>query len=308
MQDIEHLFIHARSPPIFQHLLLFVRSWAQQVGLYGQSYGYLGGYTWAILCAHICHSYLSSIPSLLFIEHFSLDQFFSLVRNFFYTYAYFPWSSDSLCLHPALSKQINQLQKSSPHCRGIMRILSPIPPFKNSARSTIKSTRDLLVQGFHHVLELLDQLNTVTSEEKTHALQQILQINHEFPASNIKSVLELTLSCENEDDLDSWTGWMRARLAYFLTDCEQKYHYFVQTQNTIERRSKSTEALYSIGFAVEGEILNERQSFLNRLTKFFDDLNSYSNRTDTMKISHRIISIHDWKLERMQPKPQRVRK
>ena len=189
-----------------------------------------------------------------------------------------------------------------------MRILSPIAPYKNSARSTIKSTRDLLVQGFHHVLELLDQIDPSTQEEKINALKQILQMNHEFPASNIKTVLELTLACTTEDDLDEWTGWMKSRLAYFLTECEQKYHYFVQTQNTIERRSTNTEGLYSIGFAVEETALNDRQSFTNRLKKFLDDLNSYPQRKETMTIAHRLVSVHDWKLERMQPKPQRTRK
>lgn len=190
-----------------------------------------------------------------------------------------------------------------------MRILSPIPPFKNSARSTIKSTRDLLVQGFHHVLELLDQINTVTQEDQINALKQILQMKNEFPASNIKSILELTLACATEDDIDEWTGWMKSRLAYFLTECEQKYHFFVQTQNTIEHRSQTTtEVFYSIGFAVEEDALNTRQSFVNRLKKFLDDLHSYPQRKEAMTVSHRLVSVHDWKLERMQPKEQRMRK
>ena len=57
VHDIERLLAYARSPPIFQHLLTFIRTWAQHVGLYGQAFGYLGGYSWAILCAHICHSF-----------------------------------------------------------------------------------------------------------------------------------------------------------------------------------------------------------------------------------------------------------
>ncbi|CAF4791566.1 unnamed protein product, partial [Rotaria socialis] len=83
VHEIEYLLVHVRSPPIFQYLLTFVRTWAQRVGLYGRVYGYLGGYSWAILCAYICHKFLAPIKSLSSIEQFSIEEFFSLVQQFF---------------------------------------------------------------------------------------------------------------------------------------------------------------------------------------------------------------------------------
>ncbi|CAF1573684.1 unnamed protein product, partial [Rotaria sordida] len=83
VHETEYLFVHVRCPPIFQHLLTFIRTWAQHAGLYGRAYGYLSGYSWAILCAYICHKYLSPIKSLSSIEHFSIEEFFSLVQQFF---------------------------------------------------------------------------------------------------------------------------------------------------------------------------------------------------------------------------------
>jgi len=304
---MEHLLIHSRSPPIFQYLLSFIRSWAQRVGLYGQVYGYLSGYSWAILCANICHVSSSLISSLSSIEHFSIDDFFSLVQKFFSTYALFPWSAQSIHLYPKSSKQIVHSQKSSVHNRGAMRIISPSPPFNNSGRSTINSTRDLIVQGFQRVVELLDQINTSTSEDKANALKQILELTNDFPNSKIKSLVQLTLSCESEGELDQWIGWMKSRLVHFLNDCEEECHLSVQTQNTIEQRS-TTEIFYSIGFQLDEQTLMNQRNFSYCLTKFLDQFNSCPNRKETMKVSSKLISIHDWKLERMQPKSQRIRK
>ncbi|CAF4277327.1 unnamed protein product, partial [Rotaria sordida] len=100
VHDIERLVTYARCPPIFQHLLTFIRTWAQHVGLYEQVYGYLGGYSWAILCAYICHTYLPSMKSLSSIEQFSIDELFSLVRQFFSTFTNFNWSSQAFRLYP----------------------------------------------------------------------------------------------------------------------------------------------------------------------------------------------------------------
>jgi hypothetical protein len=101
---------------------------------------------------------------------------------------------------------------------------------------------------------------------------------------------------------------MKSRLAHFMNDCEEECHLSIQTQNSIEYRSKNTEAFYSIGFQVDEQTLSHQRNFYYWLNQFLDQFNSYPNRKETMKISHKLISIHDWKLERMQPKPQRTRK
>ena len=271
-------------------------------------YGYLSGYSWAILCAHICHLFLSSIQTLSSIEHFSIDQLFSLVENFFSTYAQFNWSSQALRLHPKSYKQMSYFEKSSARNRGSMRIISPSPPFNNTGRSTTNSTRDLIAQGFQHVVELLDRINTITPEDKSNALKQILELTNDFPNETIKSLVQLTLSSESRNDLDEWIGWMKSRLAHFLNDCENECHLSIQTQSSIEYQSNNTEAMYSIGFQLDEQTLSHHRNFSHWLNQFLDQFNLYPNRKESMKISHKLISTHDWKLERMQPKPQRTRK
>ena len=265
-------------------------------------YGYLSGYSWAILCAQICHSSLSPIVSLTSIEHFSIDDFFSLVHTFFFTYAHFPWSVQSVHLHSKSFKQVTHSQKSSVLNRGSMRIISPTPPFSNSGRSTINSTRDLTVKGFQRVVGLLDQINTITSEDRITALKRILELTNDFPNSEIKSLVQLTFTCETEQELDEWVGWMKSRLAHFLNDCEEKCRLTLQTESTVDRRPQITAAYYFIGFQLDQQTLMQQRNFTHCLTKFLDQFNLYPQRKDTMKVSSKLMSVDDWQLERMQPK------
>ncbi|CAM4891747.1 unnamed protein product [Rotaria socialis] len=308
VHEIEYLLVHVRSPPIFQYLLTFVRTWAQRVGLYGRVYGYLGGYSWAILCAYICHKFLAPIKSLSSIEQFSIEEFFSLVQQFFSTFAHFNWLGDTVRLYPKTYKQKSLSDKLLAYHRGSMRIISPSAPFNNTGRSTSNSTRDLISEGFERVLELIDTINTITLDDKSNALRQILELTNHFPNEKMKSILQLTLSSDSTDELHAWTGWMQSRLAHFLNDCEEECHLSIQTQSSIEYRSKNTEAFYSIGFQVDPQSLNQHRYFSYWLKQFLDQFNLFPQRTESMKVSHKIICIHDWKLERMQPKPQRIRK
>ncbi|CAF3076119.1 unnamed protein product [Rotaria sp. Silwood2] len=304
--EIERLFIYVRFPPIFQHLLAFIRTWAQHVGLYGQVYCYLGGYSWAILCAYICHTYLSPIKSLSSIEHFSIDEFFSLVQKIFSTFAQFNWSSQELCLYSKSYKQMTLSNKSSVHNRGSMRIISPSPPYNNTGRSTTNSTRDLIIQEFQCVLQLLDSVNIITCEDKMNALKQILELNNDFPNEKTKSLLQLTLSSENIHEIDEWIGWIKSRLVRFVNDCEEECHLIIQTQCSIEYQSNNTEAFYSLAFQLDPQTLDQHQNFFRCLKKCLHQFNLYPNRKTSMKVSYKIVSIHDWKLERMQPKLQRI--
>ncbi|CAF4612745.1 unnamed protein product, partial [Rotaria sp. Silwood2] len=229
VHEIERLLIYIRSPPIFQHLLTFIRAWAQHVGLYGQVYCYLGGYSWAILCAYICHTYLSPIKSLSSIGHFPIDEFFLLAQRFFSTFDQFNWSSQAFCLYSKSYKQMTLSDKSSVHNRGSMRILSQSPPYNNTEHSTTNCTRDLIIQGFQCVLQLLDSVNIITCEDKRNALKQILELNNDFPNEKTKSLLQLTLSSENIHELHEWIGWIKSRLVRFINDCEEECHLIIET-------------------------------------------------------------------------------
>ena len=197
-----------------------------------------------------------------------------------------------------LTKPIND--SSSIFQRGSMRILSPTPPHDNSARATMVSTRDIIVRSFQHVENLLETINTVSSEDKFNALKQILELKVNFPTDKIQAIIEFTLSTANANELDEWIGWMKSRLAYFMNDCESKCNLFVQGSNSIEYRSSKNEGIYCIGFEVDDERLKTHRSFPYCLDRFLLQCNSYSNRRESMKISHKLISVQDWKLQPIQ--------
>ena len=181
-----------------------------------------------------------------------------------------------------------------------MRILSPTPPNHNSARATMASTRDVIVRSFQRIANLLETTNTMSSEDKFIALKRILELKVDFPNENIQTIIELTLSSESSNELDEWIGWMKSRLAYFMNDCETRCDLFVQGNNSIDYRSSKNEGVYSMGFEVDEERLRTHRSFSHCLNQFLDQCNSYSNRGETMKISHKLMSVHDWKLQQRQ--------
>ncbi|CAF4589160.1 unnamed protein product [Rotaria sp. Silwood2] len=270
---------------MFQHLLTFIRTWAQNVGFYGQVYGYLGGYSWAILCAYICHRFLPLNNS-----YFSIEEFFILVENFFLTYSQFNWSSKSVCLY---SKNYYSDQSSIENCDS-MRILCPSPPYNNTSHSTIDSTRYLIIQGFANVHKIIEK-----NLQYEDTLKEILQLSNHFPDKTIQSIIQLTLSGKTISELNQWIGYMKSRLAHFLNDCQNECNLFVQTQNNVEIRKQNLERFYSIGFQLNEHIISRHRQFYYCLNKFLEQFIICSFRSDTMKISYKLMSIHDWNRERM---------
>jgi hypothetical protein len=90
---------------------------------------------------------------------------------------------------------------------------------------------------------------------------------------------------------------MKSRLAHFLTDCEDECNLFVQPDNQIEMRKKHLERFYSIGFQLNEQILCRHRQFYYCLNKFLDQFKICSFRSETMKISYKLMSIKDWNNE-----------
>ncbi|CAF4449197.1 unnamed protein product, partial [Adineta steineri] len=116
----------------------------------------------------------------------------------------------------------------------------------------------------------------------------------------IQSILQLTLCGQTISELHQWVGYMKSRLAHFLTDCEEDCELFVQTDTKIEIRKKNLERYYSIGFQVNEQILSRHRQFYYSLNKFLDQFKLCSFRSDTMKFSYKLMSINDWNNQRTQ--------
>lgn len=271
--------VYVRCPIIFQHLLTFIRTWAQHVGLYGQVYGYFGGYSWAILCAYVCHQSFSTVQ-----DHYSLDDFFRLVQQFFSIYSHFDWSHCSLSLRAVSDRYRDQLEQLEYLNHGAITIHCPTPPFSNSARSTIRSTVQLVVEAFQCGASLLTPANASS-------LRSLLDQSSIFPHARIRSALELRLSAKNTAELDAWLGWLRSRLARFLTDCENDCQLFVQSQPKMECRENELQRFYSIGFSTDANTLAKDRAFYHCLDDFLRQFHTCPYRTSTMLLSYKLIPM-----------------
>ncbi|CAF1066713.1 unnamed protein product [Adineta steineri] len=126
-----------------------------------------------------------------------------ILKQFFSTFAQFNWSTDAFCLYPESYKPVTYSERPQIYQRGSMRIISLSPPFNNAARATKKSTRNLIIQGFQHVVQLLDSINIIITEDKSNALEQILDLNNDFPNEKMKSIDQIITSSETINEFDS---------------------------------------------------------------------------------------------------------
>lgn len=172
-----------------------------------------------------------------------------------------------------------------------MQILCPSSPYNNSARSTTNSTRYLIIQCFKTVNDILKN-TTIKSES---ILKELLHLPNQFPDKTIESILQLKLSSNTIQELNRWIDYMKSRLGHFIDDCEYQCKLFVQTDNKVEQRTENLERFYSIGFQLNEQVLSRHRQFYHCLKDFFDQFTTCSFRTDTMKLSYKLMSIHDWK-------------
>jgi len=264
--------VYARCSTIFQHLLTFIRRWAQQVGLYGQVYGYLGGVSWAILCAHICHEYLTNIN-----DQYTFNDFSFLVEQFFSIFSTFDWENQPFSLHSTSCQPTDDSEQYEYINRGAMSIYCPTPPYPNSTRSTIRSTIDLFVEAL----------------KKRSPIPCLLDQTSLFPHERIQSLIELRLLAKDLAELDAWTGWLKSRLARFLTDCENECQWFIQCQSKIEKRDKENERYFSIGFSQQATLLSKNRDFCRCLDYFLDKFRTCPYHTQTMQFFYKLISVSD---------------
>lgn len=86
--------------------------------LYSNKLGFLGGVSWALLCARVCQNYPSQPPS-------------KLVSLFFMLWDTWDW---------ATPVSINKIRKSGNNMNGVMPIITPSYPQQNSTHNVTQST------------------------------------------------------------------------------------------------------------------------------------------------------------------------
>jgi poly(A) polymerase len=157
------LVIHHLPVESFRWLLKAVRAWAKSRGIYGNSWGFLGGFSWSLLSTWSCLNYQGE------------DRYTAaLLVNFFRLLSQHNWSQPI-----ALTELGRQYPVKLPTDR--LPIVTSIAPCKNTARNITRSTAQILqsefTRGFSIVIDNNDWTSLFEPIDLTIDLTHVLKIS-----------------------------------------------------------------------------------------------------------------------------------
>ncbi len=179
----------------FKLLLKAVRAWAKSRGIYGNSWGFLGGFSWSILCADSCINYRGKDRSLE-----------SLLTHFFQSYNQHDW-----CQPIAISDAGRAYEAHAP--RDLMPIVSAIAPCKNTARNVTRSTAKILQAEFARGADITN--NILAGKGDWQSLFAPIEL------AEFDSVLTLTIAHPDRHQLATALGILEACIIGLVIQLEQ---------------------------------------------------------------------------------------
>lgn len=126
------------APETFRALLRSVKTWAKARGLVSNAFGFLGGFSWTVLATWVCAR----------DEGAAGRSAEALLARFFAVFATWEWPR-------AVSIDPTGDAYTPTAARDRMPILTPLPPFRNSARNVTRSTLSVLRDELARAARLL---------------------------------------------------------------------------------------------------------------------------------------------------------
>ncbi|WP_309739768.1 poly(A) polymerase [Chamaesiphon sp. OTE_20_metabat_361] len=123
----------------FRLLLRAVRSWAKMRGIYGNSWGFLGGFSWSLLCAYSCIEYSGDKSLEALLAHFFIVMSQRDRRQV-------------ISLTDTGKKYVAKLPQD------LLPIVSSIAPCKNTARNVTRSTARIIQAEFDRGAQITAQI------------------------------------------------------------------------------------------------------------------------------------------------------
>ena len=203
----------------FQLLLRAVRRWAKLRGVYGNSWGFLGGLSFALLSAWSCQYYND--------KDINIDK---LLLNFFQVISQHDWNQ-AITLTEAGEEYCIQLP------RDLLPIITSIEPCQNTARNITHSTAEILRREFARGAELTQEI--IDGNLNWSTLFQPVDLEQE---SDI--LLELKLVSNDNQELENKFGNVEADIIGLVIQLEQN-GFFVRPW-TGTRRELNT-AIVTLG-------------------------------------------------------------
>jgi len=276
--------------PNFRTTLRCIKHWAKRRGIYSNVVGYLGGVSWALLCARICQLYPNALPS-------------TLVSRFFLVYSQWKWPA------PVLLKTIVELNlghnhkvwnpKTNPKDRShLMPIITPAYPSMNSTYNVSESTLQLMKEEFKRGMDITWEIERrSTNRERAVYWQKLLEKSNFF--MKYKHYIEIDVMAQTDHEHRKWLGWIESRLRLLILKLEQ-------TPNVLYAQPfpKGFEQVYPNPPPENGDTATPAKKHFPYVTSFFIALKFKIVKSETGKASPKVdltpavssftLTVNDW--------------
>ncbi|MBD2238503.1 DUF504 domain-containing protein [Aulosira sp. FACHB-113] len=226
----------------FRQLLRAVRAWAKARDIYGNAWGFLGGFSWALLCAFCCKFDKKS--------ELSLEK---LLANFFQILHHHDWQQVV-----ALTNVGRQYQVQSP--RDWLPVVTSIEPCQNTARNVTRSTAQIMQSEFARGATLTEQI--LAGEQKWTALFEPIELNQES-----EIFLILKVSNQDEHELEKSCGILAGYIIGLIIQLEQ-LGIFVRPWTGIQKMQNTARLVLGLHLAADYQSTTVEQlarDFLSQL-------------------------------------------
>jgi endonuclease/exonuclease/phosphatase (EEP) superfamily protein YafD len=228
----------------FRWLLKAVRAWAKSRGIYGNSWGFLGGFSWSLLCAWSCLNYRGQDRSTS-----------ALLANFFQLLSQHDWSQPI-----SLTEVGRQYSVKLPTDR--LPIITSIEPCKNTARNITRSTARILQDEFDRGARIIADGNALMSLFEP--IDLTLDSTH---------ILKISAICLDRKELETCAGILEGCIIALVIQLEQ-HDLFGRIDPKLE--SKDTSIDLKLFFNLPG---GEEMNLVDRLARdFISQLKGISDR------------------------------
>jgi poly(A) polymerase len=212
-EDIREMVPNAS---VFTGALRAIKIWAKNRGIYGSTYGFPSGISYAILTARVCIDYPGAAANLIFAK-------------FFEVYSEWPWPQ-MVSLGPVIPSLMWNAQIAAKGNENFMPVITPAHPCLNSTHSVTKSTKQVILRELRRASNL-----SVSGDGKTKEKFQPYPVgNPTYNAllkpyddeffSTYKNFVQVLVKADSVIRLESLKRFVASRLLTLMRDLEKSPH------------------------------------------------------------------------------------
>lgn len=235
---------------VFRKTVRLLKIWAKRRGVYGNSMGYLGGVSYAILVARICQIFPNGNSAII-------------LKKFFEIYDSWHWPTP-VCL--------NQIKTQGPGDHVVwnreanvydrMPIITPAYPAQNSTYNVTFSNFSIIKEEIERGREILSGVDVEMGKEKTEArLEELIEENDFFRKH--KNYFMVTGTCREDENSTVWFGWIESRIRKFVSNLEELM-YFNLIPHPKGYSERGNDGIKKISFFIGSKIVINKSEISDR--------------------------------------------